>query len=306
MTSKNTGYENKLFSKLLIFFGFTMIGMVIGGVIGTMAMLLITKSDPIVFQKYFEDLMINPQNYDNSWNALMAMQWFSALFAFVVSPIIFWKYIEKQSLRSFTQDHVNHNLLWLLVPILVIAIMPLNEWINALNKQIPLPESLKWMIEKEDAAAKLTHFLVNFKSIEEFIIGLIVIAGLAAVGEEITFRGVLQNLILKSTQNHHIAIWASAIIFSAIHVQFLGFFPRMLLGALFGYLYFWSNNLWIPILAHFINNGFVLLMSYLYQNKTIQTNPDDIQIDTIQAMISALLSSTIIYLIYKKNKSLIY
>ena len=63
----------------------------------------------------------------------------------------------------------------------------------------------------------------------------------------------------------HVAIWVSAFLFSAIHLQFFGFVPRLLLGVLFGYIYYWSGNLLYPVLAHFINNGFTLVMLYLYQ-----------------------------------------
>jgi hypothetical protein len=79
---------------------------------------------------------------------------------------------------------------------------------------------------------------------------------------------------LKGTKNIHVAIWISAFFFSAIHVQFFGFVPRMLLGALFGYLYYWSGNLWVPMFAHFVNNGFAVCMIYLYQKKIVDTNLD--------------------------------
>ncbi len=306
--NKATQYT-QLLSKLLIFFGIALLSGFIGTIIGVLAMIAITKTDPQSLQNSLDDFLLNPQNYYNGWLATMALQWFSALFTFVIGPIVFWKYIEKKSLSSFTESPISKPYLWIVIPILTITIMPLNEWINLLNHQIILPDSLKWMQEKEDVAAKMTKFLVDFKNIEEFIIGIVVIAGLAAVGEEITFRGIIQNLFYKSTQNHHIAIWTTAIIFSAIHIQFLGFFPRMFLGALFGYLYFWTQNLWIPIIAHFVNNGFVLVASYLYQSKIINTNPDNLQISPIQAVVSCFVSSCLIYWIYKytnKETKIIY
>ncbi len=61
-------------------------------------------------------------------------------------------------------------------------------------------------------------------------------------------------------------IWVSAILFSALHMQFYGFFPRMLLGAFFGYLLLWSGSLWLPIIAHFVNNCVAVIFYYLKFN----------------------------------------
>jgi membrane protease YdiL (CAAX protease family) len=96
----------------------------------------------------------------------------------------------------------------------------------------------------------------------EFLAAIVILAIVPAIGEELLFRGILQNKIEMLSKNKHIAIWITAFIFSFIHFQFYGFVPRLLLGALFGYLYIWSGNLTIPILAHFINNGFTLLLLY--------------------------------------------
>ena len=51
--------------------------------------------------------------------------------------------------------------------------------------------------------------------------------------------------------------------FSAIHFQFFGFVPRFILGLIFGYLFFWSSTLWLPVISHFINNAVPVIMSYI-------------------------------------------
>ena len=104
---------------------------------------------------------------------------------------------------------------------------------------------------------------------------MLVIAFIPAIGEEIVFRGLIQNEMYRATRNPHTAIWLTAIIFSAIHLQFLGFVPRVLIGAFLGYIYYWSGNLLIPIMAHFLNNGLQLLGIYLYQNGVLQYNVDE-------------------------------
>jgi uncharacterized protein len=155
--------------------------------------------------------------------------------------------------------------------VLVIAFIPFNDLIIQWNNTLNLPKFLQpveqWMRDKEDSLRELTQLLTGFQGLNQLALGLLVIAVIPAVGEELLFRGLLQNKLLAVTRNVHVSIWLAAMVFSAIHVQFFGFFPRMLLGALFGYLYVWSGNLWVSILAHFVNNGFTLIMMYLYQQK---------------------------------------
>src|SRR5690606_9694418 len=98
-------------------------------------------------------------------------------------------------------------------------------------------------------------------------INLLMIAIIPAIGEELLFRGGIQNIFYKWFKNPHIAIWAAAILFSAIHVQFYGFIPRMLLWALFGYLLVWGKSIWYPIIGHFINNGSAVVTAFIYQQQ---------------------------------------
>src|SRR5690554_5832087 len=107
--------------------------------------------------------------------------------------------------------------------------------------------------------------MTRFDNAGDFILALIVIGLIPAVGEELLFRGLVQNQIGAITKNIHVAIWLAAFLFSTFHFQFYGFVPRMFLGVLFGYLYYWSGNLFIAMLAHFINNGLTLILLYMYQ-----------------------------------------
>jgi len=132
--------------------------------------------------------------------------------------------------------------------------------------------------------------------------GLLVIAVIPALGEEVLFRGVLQNIFQKSfghTQPHA-AIWLAAFVFSAIHLQFYGLVPRMLLGALFGYLYVWSGNLWYPIVAHFANNSITLLAIFLYHQGATDTNIESVEaVAWWAALLSALFTGLLVY-VFKK------
>lgn len=270
-----------LLSKTLILFGFFLLGGFIGQFIGLLSVVLIVgfpTQDVNQFQKSVMDFMAHPQNYDGAFRAMMAMQWFSALFTFVASSWAYLRWSEKRDLNSLSTNSTPDYRIFLWSIITILVGMPLLESIIQWNQSLVLPagfeETEKWMRASETQLAELTKFLVNFQSPADFAIGLAVIAGLAALGEELFFRGVLQNLFERYIGNHHVAIWVSAAIFSFIHFQFFGFFPRLLLGAFFGYLYVWNRNIWIPIIAHFFNNGWALTMQYMYQQKQIAVDPE--------------------------------
>ena len=270
-----------LLSKILILFGFFLLGGFIGQFIGLLSVVLIIgfpTQDVNQFQKSVLDFMAHPQNYDGAFRAMMAMQWFSALFTFVASSWAYLRWSDKRDLNSLSTNHSPDYRIFLWSIITILVGMPLLEYIIQWNQSLVLPagfeETEKWMRASETQLAELTKFLVNFQSPADFVIGLAVIAGLAALGEELFFRGVLQNLFERYIGNHHVAIWTSAAIFSFIHFQFFGFFPRLLLGAFFGYLYVWNRNIWIPIIAHFFNNGWALTMQYMYQQKQITVDPE--------------------------------
>jgi len=155
---------------------------------------------------------------------------------------------------------------------------------------------------------ELTNLLTDFTSFPQFLLGVLVIAIIPAVGEELVFRGLVQNKLFQLTKNRHIAIWISAFLFSAIHIQFYGFFPRMLLGIIFGYLYLWSGNLLIPVIAHFVNNFFTVVIIYLEKLNIVTFD-----IESTKAMpwelviISLILTLFLIYYFrkyYHKNRQL--
>lgn len=156
------------------------------------------------------------------------------------------------------------------VLLIMVAGMPLIELSGMWNQKMALPPFLKdieaWMKEKEEVAMELTIKMLTVRSSFDFIVNLVMIAIIPAIGEELMFRGGVQRSLNRAFSNPHVAIWLSAIIFSAIHFQFYGFLPRMLLGAGFGYLYYFSGSLWYAMIAHFINNAYAVCVA-LYMQK---------------------------------------
>lgn len=155
----------------------------------------------------------------------------------------------------------------------VFAFMPFISWLMWVNQQLHLPNSLahieQWMKQSEDAAALLTIEFLKADNIYALFINLLVIAVLPAIGEEFLFRGALQNFFRQVTRNKHAAVWLVAIIFSAVHGQFFGFFPRVFLGAVLGYAYLFTGNLWVSVLMHAANNGFAVLCTYAPINQQL-------------------------------------
>lgn len=155
----------------------------------------------------------------------------------------------------------------ILVVLLTFIINPFINFTGAINAEMHFPEWMsgveRWMRNAEDTAEKLTKAFLKVDTIGGLLVNLFMIAVLPALGEELLFRGVIQKLFSQITRNPHWGIWISAALFSALHMQFYGFIPRLLLGGMFGYLLVWSGTLWLPIIAHFINNAAAVVLLYL-------------------------------------------
>ncbi len=145
---------------------------------------------------------------------------------------------------------------------LVVA-MPAVGYSYYVNQKIPLPE---WARLMEDSTAETIKNLLTMGSPLAFLANVVVIALLPAVGEELVFRGVLQQQLMRRIASPHIAIWLTSAVFSGAHLQFEGFLPRMLLGAALGYLFYWTKNLWVNIVAHFLNNAVQVGAAYFFPN----------------------------------------
>lgn len=201
--------------------------------------------------------------------------------SFILFPIIHIAALEHKPLAPLINNRIHLAQGLLLVTLLglafPLAISPLAEW----NATFKFPEFMtgfeQWARQQEDTMARITDVVTRFDTIGDLLLALFVMAVLAGVGEELVFRGLIQNELWRGTNNIHVAIWTAAFVFSAIHMQFFGFVPRLLLGALFGYLYYWSGNLIVPIVAHMVNNAFIVIMKYLYNIKAISTDVDEVE-----------------------------
>lgn len=207
--------------------------------------------------------MNNPTERDVA--VLKILQLTQAIGLFVLPPLLL-RHAERKSTFYFDFHRPIYTSLWLYAFAMMLIAIPLWDLLANWNAAIVLPENLKpveeWMRAKEEELAKVTEAFIQTDTFSGLIGNLFIVGVLAAIGEELFFRGILQNIFIRWFKNPHAAIWITAIIFSAIHLQFYGFVPRMFLGALLGYLYWWSNCIWLPILAHLTNNGYAVIAAF--------------------------------------------
>ncbi|WP_411274099.1 CPBP family intramembrane glutamic endopeptidase [Daejeonella sp.] len=208
----------------------------------------------------------------SSIEVIKLLQLFISTGMFIV-PALFFARLESQNWTAYLRLKEFPSVLILITLLIMISSGPMLELSAELNRNMNLPYFLRdleqWMLIKELEMSEMTKQLLTMNTPGVLIFNIFMLAIIPAVGEELIFRGCLQKIFAKWTGNKHVAIWVTAIIFSAIHVQFYGFLPRMLLGALFGYLLVWSRTIWIPILSHFINNAVAVITAFVYQQKGI-------------------------------------
>jgi uncharacterized protein len=228
---------------------------------------------------------------------------------FIVPPVILaWLFHGKVAEYLLLNKKSNSTSVFL-VAILVFISLPFINFIGEWNMRMEFPEFLagmeRWMKNAEENAAELTEAFLNVETTGGLLFNLFMIAFLPAIGEELLFRGVIQRIFTSWTRNHHWGIWISAILFSALHIQFYGFVPRMLLGVLFGYLLVWSGSMWLPVVAHFFNNGFAVVAMYLVDKNVLNPAVEEIGATSgsqYAAILSLVLVFLLMFLIKKENR----
>lgn len=271
---------------------FTIIGAVIGGVLYGM---------PDLMKFLAGDLSANL--------SLTKIVQISSSTGMFILPALFFARIESGNWQDYLKLKSPLPVLLILTILLMFISVPLLELSVDINTSMKLPSFLakmeEWMRRQEDQMAELTKQLLTMKTPGALLVNLLMLAVIPAIGEEFIFRGCLQRLFKELTGNYHIAIWLTAIIFSAIHMQFYGFIPRMLLGAMFGYLLVWSNSLWLPILAHFVNNATAVITAYVFQQQGKSLDQlSETQTGSWPAyLISLAGTSVLLWYFYQKGKT---
>lgn len=197
-------------------------------------------------------------------------QGIGSLMMFVAPPIIYYCLTRKEGpMKALGFRKIASPILFFVVIsiLLVFISLPFTNLLTSWNEDMQLGGPLEilqtWMRTLEDSAAAITERMLNVNSTGGLLLNLMVIALIPALGEELTFRGVVQQGMTHRLKNPHLAIILSAAVFSFIHFQFFGFLPRMFLGILLGYMFYITDSLWTSILMHFLNNGTAVVLYYL-------------------------------------------
>ncbi|MAR40310.1 MAG: hypothetical protein CMD22_06625 [Flavobacteriales bacterium] len=243
---------------------------------------------------------------------LKMMQLIVSVFIFIIPPL-FFSYLSRVNtinIFGFKNKFKRQNLL--LVFLIMIFIQPFVVYCMQINTKLLylvsdyIPLIIQNLENMEQRALELTTLFLTMNSASDLFFNLFLIALIPAFGEELFFRGVVQQYLQKILKNPHLGVCLTACVFSAIHMQFFGFLPRFLLGLILGYLFFYSGNLWMSVLGHFINNALGVLLSYsAFANKLTPdiTNIEKTGINLSQAFFSVAVVLLFFYLYKQINNN---
>lgn len=219
------------------------------------------------------------------------------LFVFILPAVVIAVVSSRYTARFLSIDRGAS--VWTVV-LAVAALMvsaPVQNLIIEWNAELSLPESMssidRWMRAAELRAQDSTSLLLGGTSASDLVMSLLIVGVLTGLGEELFFRGALQRILTYNPRAAHAAIWIGAFIFSAFHMQFMGFVPRMLLGAFFGYIVWWSGSLWPAVVTHIINNSVVVFSSWQSRRLGISNPTEGFGADNAAMLACSLLLTVV-------------
>jgi membrane protease YdiL (CAAX protease family) len=256
-------------------------------------------------------LTFNTEN-PHAISALWILQIASTTIPLFVAPVFFAKFIMRDTPNYLRATKKFNPVLLIFIFSIMFCTGPVLEFLSNINQHLALPSSLKnfenLLRDMEQSAQKATEAMLQMNTISDVIWAVFVVGLLTAIAEEFLFRGAIQTMMQKWTKNPHAAIWITAILFSAFHMEFFTFLPRVALGVFFGYFVMWSGSIWPSVWAHFLNNATAVIAVYLYQQKKTSFNPDDLHVFNYQSYALSLIIILILLFMYRniaKGKSLL-
>jgi len=152
-----------------------------------------------------------------------------------------------------------------LTPLLAAGLLPLAYSLHEWNQSLHLPPAFAELEDSWRASERQTEQIIkaflSAPGVQALLLNLVVLVFLPALGEELIFRGIVQRIFMRWVASPHVAIWICGALFSAIHMQWLGFFPRWLLGVELGYLAWYTGSLWPAVLSHATHNALSVWMA---------------------------------------------
>lgn len=232
-------------------------------------------------------------------NGLKWAQAISSIILFVLPTFLFAVFTFTGKYTYFLGfKKAEHTNMYVLAALCILMAFPFVFWLGQLNQRIHLPSSIVELENK--ASGQMEAFFKSNKPVDVFV-NVIIIGLLPAFCEELFFRGALQRILIQITRNPWAGIIVTGFLFSALHLQFQGFFPRMFLGVVLGALYWYSGSLWTCIVAHFVNNA-VQVIAVSFAPKYINTNPDT-------PLLASIISGVAVWAIlwyYRRQSTITY
>lgn len=220
-----------------------------------------------------------PNHAESSWSLRITILLQDLLVLFLPAYFVF-KFSTKRPMYmlGFKQSEKLNSQLWHTLFIYLVA-LPAASVMAKWNDGVVFPTALSGLEAKframEESARSVTDTFLAGEGIGDLFINIAIVGVAAAVVEEVFFRGGLQQLLMKWFGNGHVAVWVTAFVFSAIHLQFYGFIPRLFMGAILGYLFYYSRNLWVPIFYHLVNNATVVIINFFWGDTQFVKNFED-------------------------------
>lgn len=236
------------------------------------------------------------------------LQVINQLGVFIIPSLLFAWMASRQPRRFLGADQLPDRLSVLATAVLIFTMLPAVSWLISVNEHMQLPDRLDsietWMRNSEEQAARLTRAFLDVETYTGLAFNIFMVGIVASLGEELLFRSVLIRLFKQWFGNIHVAVIVSSILFSLFHLQFFGFLPRLLLGLVMGYLFVWSGSLWLPVIAHFVNNASAVVVYFFYFKGATSTPVEEFgHVENNYIFASSIaLSIGLLIFIYLKNE----
>ena len=292
-------------TRLFLFLALVFMSMAFGAMVGS---LIAEKFFHYIFSGDSNEVLQQAAQSPNVLRSLKVMQVLSQLFGLLMPAVFFARLVNVDVGGELNLYNKALPLSYVLGGLIMLSLIPFINFSYWLNNMIDFPALLgqtgEFMKEQEEANGQLTSLFLAMPTIKSLLFMIVVIGIVPAIAEEFVFRGIFQKAFTQMVKNTHGGIWLAAIVFSASHFQFYGFVPRMLMGAVLGYMLLYSRTLWVPIVGHAVNNTFGVLARYFGWDKTDSIfNPETTGIEAhwYMAIVSVLIAGGFMFIFRKKE-----
>lgn len=236
--------------------GWLLLSFTSGGLLGALLVSymlpMLGFSDAEGFQKAVGsvDKITDP---DTLWS-LKIVGLLSNAFTFLIPPLFFFLFAVIKNPTGYLRMEwfPSGKMVFYAILLSIFAYLPLAALVDLIDRILP----------DGDSVTPIQKAMIKMHSLGDLALTILLVGVMAALGEEMMFRGILQRLLMGITPPPTRAILITAAIFSIIHLNPQGALPIFLMGALFGYVYHLTQNLWVTIIMHFLHNTSQVLMLY--------------------------------------------